>query len=128
MKRPVATHLPIVRCMRCRRRMRNNASNWNDVWIAGYVVGHLCPGCQSPDENFDAELDQIVRRAGMTEPPPTSTQEYIAALLRAYSTPEVMRSKADILSAARPDCRAGPVKLMRLIADDMESGALWEDQ
>lgn len=53
-----------IRCDRCNRRRRNVASpdgqRWNDVWKDGYVVGHLCPDCQTPDENSEA-IDNMGR-------------------------------------------------------------------
>jgi hypothetical protein len=53
-------------------------------------------------------------------------ERYITGLIRTYSTPKIMRRKADLLAAARPDA-AELVRMMRSIADEMESGELYED-
>src|ERR1700724_1639184 len=45
-----------------------------------------------------------------------ANESYILGLIKTYPTAEIMRQKADALAAARPDCRGGPVKLMRRIA------------
>ena len=52
---------------------------------------------------------------------------FIHNLVEMYPMPEIMRSKADRLAAARKD-QSGLARLMRTIADDMESGALYEDE
>jgi hypothetical protein len=45
----------IIRCYRCNRRLRN-PDGWNAVGDKGVIVGYLCPGCQTPDENAEAEI------------------------------------------------------------------------
>ncbi|MCA9052099.1 MAG: hypothetical protein KDA89_25355 [Planctomycetaceae bacterium] len=45
------------RCMRCGRRLRNDKSGWNAVLVDGVVTGIVCPRCQSPEENAEAEIN-----------------------------------------------------------------------
>jgi len=40
--------------MRCKRRYRNQA-DWNVVYVEGREQGTLCPSCQTPEENAEAE-------------------------------------------------------------------------
>ncbi|RPA64895.1 hypothetical protein EF294_07375 [Gordonia oryzae] len=49
----------IIRCSRCRRRLRNPATDtaWNVTVERGQIVGHLCPDCQTPEENAEAEIN-----------------------------------------------------------------------
>lgn len=123
----------VIKCNRCRKRMRNN-TNWNMVWVASYYVYHLCPNCQTPEENIEAEFREItgetqglkVWPAGWAHDP-EKFEQYVHMLIDAYPTPEVMRSKANELATWRPDCVEGPVKVMRRLAEDMEAGDLWEE-
>jgi len=109
--------------------MRDMAG-WNDVSIAGLNVGHLCPDCQTPEEWMEAELRWIehggqpyLREIRVNNS--DGLTRYIEALVRSYPTPEIMRHKASQLEAARKDASEN-VRLMRCLADDMESGELWE--
>jgi hypothetical protein len=104
-------------------------------YIAGLIVGYLCPGCQTPQEDLEAELNLITGRSDCTsvgEAFPANTPQdelffaLVEMLVRTYPTPEVMRYKATQLESARKDREARQmVELMRAVADDMESGALW---
>jgi len=47
----------IVRCSRCNRRMRSD-TGWNVVAHKGRVVEHLCPDCQTPEENAEAVINE----------------------------------------------------------------------
>lgn len=47
----------VCRCERCGRRMRSSAG-WNMTLEAGVIVGYLCPGCQTPEENAEAEINE----------------------------------------------------------------------
>ncbi len=49
----------VVRCGRCRRRMRR-PDGWNATVRAGLVVAHLCPTCQTPAENTEAEINEAL--------------------------------------------------------------------
>lgn len=49
--------MKVTKCSRCRRRMRRN-DGWNTGFKAGIVVGYLCPSCQSPEENAEAEINE----------------------------------------------------------------------
>lgn len=124
-----------VRCSRCRsyRRRSSNPFHWNEDYIAGLVIGYQCPDCQTAEENLGAEVNLVLN------PPDThralkmdahdNRVKFIYGLIDAYPTPEVMRAKADTLAAARQDEQASEVvRLMRTIADDMESGELYEDE
>lgn len=119
----------VVRCDRCRRRCRN-AAGWNEDLIAGLVVGYLCPGCQTPQEDLEAELNLITVGPSLhVKPSPTMSfvELLVCGLIETYPTPEVMRHKAGLLEAARQDAQASDmVRLMRSVADDMETGDLWE--
>jgi len=49
----------VIRCDRCSRRLRNprNPGDWNTIFDRGYPTGrHLCPDCQTPEENAEAEI------------------------------------------------------------------------
>lgn len=47
-------------CDRCGRRWRGQ-SGWNATMKAGWEVGTLCPGCQTPEENAEAEINLATR-------------------------------------------------------------------
>lgn len=49
--------MKIIRCDRCNRRCRN-MQGWNATTKSGAIVGCLCPGCQTPEENAEAEIKQ----------------------------------------------------------------------
>jgi hypothetical protein len=133
----------VIRCDRCRRRMRD-MTGWNVNMIAGLVVGHLCPECQAPQEDLEAELNLITGRSDFVDmgslppavlppglppglPPECHLAKVIVGLIRTYPTPEIMRDKATQLTQARRDQTGTTVsQLMQALADDMESGALWE--
>jgi len=49
-----------TRCHRCNRRWRDGAADadrWNTEFKAGVVLWLLCPGCQTPEENLQAEIN-----------------------------------------------------------------------
>ncbi|WHP18814.1 hypothetical protein [Cellulomonas sp. ES6] len=48
----------VERCMRCSRRWRG-ADDWNSVWKSGVLTGLLCPDCQTPEENAEAEINAV---------------------------------------------------------------------
>jgi hypothetical protein len=126
----------IVRCDRCRKRYRGHG-NWNIEFIAGLVVGHLCPDCQTIEEDLEAELklitDPPLRQTALLPPRKGAPKDQVVAyvtdlahsLINSYPTPEIMRDKATKLESARTDA-AEMVRLMRGIADEMESGTLYE--
>jgi len=47
----------VTKCCRCRKRMRRT-DGWNADFKAGIVVGYLCPSCQSPKENAEAQINE----------------------------------------------------------------------
>lgn len=49
-------------CMRCARRYRaftKEAERWNVDYRSGFIMGLLCPGCQTVEENLEAEINLI---------------------------------------------------------------------
>ena len=49
--------MKVTKCSRCRRRMRRN-DGWNMSFRVGFLIGYLCPECQSPEENAEAEINE----------------------------------------------------------------------
>ena len=50
----------IIRCSRCRRPERFGRAQreqWNFVFSKGVLTGFLCPRCQTPEENAEAEIN-----------------------------------------------------------------------
>ncbi|WP_103529559.1 hypothetical protein [Streptomyces sp. SM12] len=50
---------PLGHCTRCTRDFwedADDASRWNTEFVQGHVVGYLCPECQTPEENAEAEV------------------------------------------------------------------------
>lgn len=50
----------MIRCSRCGRRYRDHhsdAQEWNLTASAGIVVGYICPGCQTPEEDLEAQVN-----------------------------------------------------------------------
>ena len=48
----------LIRCDRCKRRLRGEGAGWNVTVEQGMVVGHTCPGCQTAEENAEAEINE----------------------------------------------------------------------
>lgn len=46
------------RCERCRRRLRKSHDGWNAITKNGAILGFLCPSCQTPEENAEAEVNE----------------------------------------------------------------------
>ena len=119
-----------VRCRRCGTEWRGQ-DGWNDDHIAGPTIGHLCPDCQSSEEDTAALInlmfDPPTPRGSLNIPTegPSVLINLAEGLIHTYQTPEVLRSKADTLSSARKDKQATVIaRFMRRLADDVESGAL----
>jgi hypothetical protein len=55
----------VIKCARCRRRWRGQG-DWNGTFSVGVMVGVLCPGCQTPEENTEAEVNQATMVYGKT--------------------------------------------------------------
>lgn len=122
----------ITKCIRCGKRQRNSLDGWNTQHVAGISLGVICPGCQTSEEDIEAQINEIgTDYNGWTEVVPNSSHDantrIIEGLIRSYPTSALMRAKADLLERHRPDYADTMVTLMRRMADDMESGALWED-
>ncbi|MFJ3955395.1 hypothetical protein ACIPXV_36070 [Streptomyces libani] len=45
-------------CDRCKRPLRGEEDGWNVVLDKGYAIGHLCPDCQTAEENAEAEVHE----------------------------------------------------------------------
>ncbi|MCF3177299.1 hypothetical protein IPZ61_28785 [Streptomyces sioyaensis] len=45
-------------CDRCKRPLHGEGGGWNVVLDKGYASGHLCPDCQTAEENAEAEVHQ----------------------------------------------------------------------
>jgi hypothetical protein len=57
-----------VQCSRCKRRasqQQASADLWNMTFKQGVCVGHLCPNCQTPEENAEAEINAATTRYGV---------------------------------------------------------------
>ena len=54
------------RCSRCGKRYRGHGE-WNLTVRRGIVVGHLCPGCQTPEENAEALINFATLDYGLNE-------------------------------------------------------------
>ncbi len=48
--------MKVMKCSRCQRRYRGQG-DWNATVERGVIVGVLCPDCQTPDENAEAEIN-----------------------------------------------------------------------
>jgi len=123
----------IKRCSRCNKRMRD-PQGWNVEMIAGIEAGYLCPGCQTPQQDLEAELNLTLGRSTVNKEITVNslgdlTTEVLAkiidSLIRTYPTPEMMRNKADRLAQTRGN-RFWVVGIMRMTADGMQSGAFDE--
>lgn len=56
----------LARCSRCERRMRNRQStDWNVNVRQGAIIGFLCPDCQTPEENAEAEINMSTLDYGL---------------------------------------------------------------
>ena len=122
----------VQECCRCGKRHRGQ-SGWNEDFIAGMVAGVICPGCQTSEDHIEAEVNLTLDPAAKDryELNPTDDdgwERVIYGLIDTYPTAEKMRAEADRLGAARKDTNASTmVRLMRDLADGMESGDLWEE-
>jgi hypothetical protein len=59
-----------VKCARCRRRYRagaKDADRWNAGFSKGYLTGVVCPDCQTPEENAEAEINDATLDYSKTE-------------------------------------------------------------
>lgn len=47
-----------VTCSRCGERVLSaKAAGWNVTMKAGRPVGHICPNCQTPEEDAEAKIN-----------------------------------------------------------------------
>lgn len=49
----------VIQCTECGRIWRGEA-DWNAVVEGGKAVGVLCPKCQTPEENAEAEINEAL--------------------------------------------------------------------
>lgn len=54
----------VQRCHRCGRRYRGSG-NWNVEMKDGRPQFLLCPSCQTPEENAEAEINEATLRYGV---------------------------------------------------------------
>lgn len=47
----------MIKCDRCGRRYRGSG-DWNFMLQSGYVIGTICPTCQTPEENAEAVINE----------------------------------------------------------------------
>lgn len=48
-----------IACSRCRRKIKfKRSTGWNVAMVQGVVAGFLCPTCQTPEENAEAEINE----------------------------------------------------------------------
>lgn len=48
-----------IACSRCRRKVKfKRSTGWNVAMVQGVVAGFLCPACQTPEENAEAEINE----------------------------------------------------------------------
>jgi hypothetical protein len=52
------TRLTCARCYQQYRPGAADADQWNATLRQGRIVGLLCPACQTPEENAEAEINQ----------------------------------------------------------------------
>ena len=49
----------IVECARCGKiEFAGNAEGWNTVFDMGVIAGFLCPECQTPEEDLEAQVNE----------------------------------------------------------------------
>ncbi|EYT51538.1 hypothetical protein H483_0118070 [Dietzia sp. UCD-THP] len=48
--------MKVIKCDRCRKRCRND-EGWNAVYEDGFVIGYLCPKCQTSEESLEAQVN-----------------------------------------------------------------------
>lgn len=81
----------VVRCDRCRKRWRDQP-NWNEVYIAGLVIGYVCPKCQTAEEWSEAEVNYTFDPLPPLEVRGENSREFVewlaSSLARKYPTPE----------------------------------------
>ena len=60
-RRMVLVKEPRLVCMRCGLVYdggRSDAAKWNAVFDRGALVGGLCPDCQTPEEDLEAQANE----------------------------------------------------------------------
>jgi hypothetical protein len=53
-------------CDRCGKFYADGPGEWNVVVKKGRVQGYLCPACQTPEENTEAEINRATLDYGVT--------------------------------------------------------------
>lgn len=56
--------MTVIRCDRCRKRYRNHG-DWNVIFQSGFIVGYLCPKCQTVEENAEAVVNESTINYGI---------------------------------------------------------------
>ncbi|QLL08846.1 hypothetical protein [Mycobacterium vicinigordonae] len=96
----------VAKCCRCRKRYRGQG-DWNADFIAGLMVGIICPGCQTAAEHLGAAVNEAtVDYSGNTEVHLTDDEglnKIIDGLIGTNRTPPVLREQASRLEKALPN-------------------------
>ena len=48
----------VIRCHRCNRRARGAMTGWNANLVKGVIIDYLCPNCQTPAEDLEAQVNE----------------------------------------------------------------------
>lgn len=128
--------LDCTRCGRSALPFEDRDSTWNLAWICGFLVEVICPSCQTPAEDLDAELFELspnsrpIRRL----PPGAYTGEqqlsfWVDYLMSNHRDSASARAAADRLAASKLAKQqkvygvdsVSMVDLMRRFADAMDA-------
>jgi hypothetical protein len=69
-------------CKRCRRVLTKDAADltrWNTDYRHGFIEGHVCPDCQTPEENAEAEVN-LITPGGVARVVQATDEEYGEAI------------------------------------------------
>jgi hypothetical protein len=121
-------------CTRCGRVTDDPDADdtWNVDTVAGFEVGIHCPGCQTPEEDMEAQLHDIEPggthwRAG-SYTSEEHTKKWIEHFVTVYREPTRLRAAAERLAASELAAsqvvngidRDFMADFMRRVADAME--------
>jgi Zn finger protein HypA/HybF involved in hydrogenase expression len=54
----------VIKCVKCGKRLRNIHEPWNVELKNGKVQWYICPDCQSPEQNVEAEINEATLHYG----------------------------------------------------------------
>ena len=121
----------VVQCRTCKKTGRPTRL-WSEEFVAGLSLGAQCPACVTAEDQVEADVNAVFSSPDTFRAKRITSEDefvnYVYRLLDLYPTPQIMRAKAAKLAAARSDEGADKVlTLMHRLADDMESGALYDE-